>query len=142
MRNLKLTCLTTLVLLLPLGVGAADFDGSQKLLCAPADVAECVTGPACESVTAEDIKLPEFIAIDFTAKRISDGSYGGSKETTAIQNVRKVNGRLILQGAESGRAWSVVIHQSTGKMTAAVAAVSEEDVRVGFVLFGDCTPDP
>jgi hypothetical protein len=41
---------------------------------------------------------------------------------------------MILSGAEGGRGWSVLVHEGTGKMSAAVAGDGE-----GFVIFGQCT---
>ena len=129
-------------LLLPLASGAADFDGSKNLLCTPIDAAECLIGPTCSSVTMEELNLPQFIALDFEAKQLRGRVPAGSEETTAIQNVRKVDGRTILQGAERGRGWSIVINQNSGRMAATVAALSEDDTRVGFVMLGSCTPNP
>jgi len=44
---------------------------------------------------------------------------------------------IVLQGVENGRAYSIAIEESTGRMTAAV-------VRewLGVVVFGQCTPLP
>ncbi len=53
--------------------------------------------------------------------------------TIAVQNVRKADGRTILQGAESGRAWSIVIDQASGDMSAAMVGSG-----TSFVLFGVC----
>ena len=72
--------------------------------------------------------------MDFRAKRLSGRSAEG-EETTVIQNVQSVDGKQILQGAENGRGWSIVIDEQTGDMSAAVA-----DQSAGFVLFGSCTP--
>ncbi len=44
-------------------------------------------------------------------------------------------GNLIMQGGEAGRGWTLVISEETGKMS---ATISED--RVGFVIFGACTP--
>jgi hypothetical protein len=127
--------------LLPLASNAADFDGSKNLLCTTIDAAECLIGPSCASVTPEELNLPQFIFVDFKGRKLSGRTPGGSQETTAIQNIQKVEGRTILQGAERGRGWSIVIHQDSGKMAGSVAALSEDDVRLGVVLLGSCTPD-
>lgn len=44
------------------------------------------------------------------------------------------DGKLILQGMEDGRGWSLVIVEETGKMSAAIAGS-----QVGFVVSGNCT---
>lgn len=122
--------------------GAAEFDGSQKLMCTSIDVAECMIGPSCASVTPEELNLPQFIQVDFKTKKLSGRVAGGSVESTTIQNIQKVNGRTILQGAERGRGWSIVIDQTSGKMAGSVAGIGEDDKRLGVVLLGSCTPDP
>jgi hypothetical protein len=113
---------------------ASDFDGSRKLLCAPSDVMECGAGGDCQRVTLEAMNIPRFIHVDFKKKRLSGETETG-EETTAVQNVQKVDGRTILQGAERGRGWSLVIDQETGHMSGAIAG---DDI--GFVLLGACTP--
>ena len=42
--------------------------------------------------------------------------------------------RLLLQGSDAGRAWSVVIGQKTGALTAAIV-----DHDGGFLISGACT---
>jgi hypothetical protein len=120
---------------------AADFDGSRPLLCAPFDVAECLIGPECAPVTLEDANVPNFIKVDFKGKKLSGRMPSGENETTAIQNVRSVQGETVLQGAETGRAWSIVIDQDTGQMMASVTGFTPEEKRLGFILFGACTAD-
>ena len=46
-----------------------------------------------------------------------------------------LNGRLILQGTQNGKGWSMVITEATGNMT-----VTASNDKVGFVVFGACTP--
>ncbi|MEE8415372.1 MAG: hypothetical protein V3S05_03795, partial [Desulfobacterales bacterium] len=59
----------------------------------------------------------------------------GSIRTTKIRNLERLDNRLILQGIQSGRAWSMVINVTTGKVT-----LSASDEQAGFVIFGACTP--
>ena len=113
---------------------ASDFDGSRALLCAPSDVIECGAGGECQRVTLEAMNIPRFIHVNFKKKRLS-GKLETGEETTAVQNVQKVDGRTILQGAERGRGWSLVIDQETGHMSGAIAGDG-----AGFVLLGACTP--
>jgi hypothetical protein len=118
----------------PLGVSlAGDFDGSKKLRCVPTDATECSGAGECKRVTVEEINIPRWIAVDFKKKKLSGTDSDGEDETTAIENVRVDDGQTILQGAENGRAWSMVIDQMTGDMTAAIAGD-----ETGFVLFGVC----
>jgi uncharacterized membrane protein len=130
----KCAALVVVLLVAPLGVSlAGDFDGSKKLRCVPTDAAECSGAGECKRVTVEEINIPRWIAVDFKKKKLSGTDSDGEDETTAIENVRVDEGQTILQGAENGRAWSMVIDQMTGDMTAAIAGD-----ETGFVLFGVC----
>ena len=113
---------------------AGDFDGSKKLLCAPSDIYECAPASDCQRITPEMANLPRFIQVNVKKKRMSGTIGSGEKVTTGIQNVEKKDGKLTLQGAENARAWSVVIDQETGRMSASAS----NDVT-GFILFGGCT---
>ena len=113
---------------------AGDFDGSKKLLCAPSDIYECGPASDCQRVTAETANIPRFIRVNVKKKQLSGTVGSGDEVTTGIQNVEKKDGKLTLQGAENARAWSVVIDQETGLMSA-----SASDEITGFILFGGCT---
>ena len=123
------------ILLLPAQVMSAGFDGSAPLLCAVVDVLECSTEGICERGSAESVNIPQFVKIDFKGKRITEAVETEQKKSTAIKNLEHMDGKLIMQGAENGRAWSIIISEETGKMSVAVT----ED-RFGFVIFGACTP--
>ena len=130
----KYAGLVVALLVTPLGVSlATDFDGSEKLRCVPTDATECSGAGECKRIMVEEINIPRWITVDFKKKKLSGTDSDGEQETTAIENVRAADGQTILQGAENGRAWSMVIDQMTGDMTAAIAGD-----ETGFVLFGVC----
>ena len=67
--------------------GAADFDGSHKLLCAPTDAVQCEGAGECERAEVEDLNIPKFLTIDFKGKKLTGTVEGGaSEEATEIQN--------------------------------------------------------
>jgi hypothetical protein len=142
MNKIKIFGLTTaLIGLIAFPAVAGDFDGSKPLICAVMDVVECQPGGKCERVTAEDVGLPHFLRINFKEKKISGTGLDGSKSSTAIENSEKIDGKIIIQGAEDGiegvrdgLGWSLAIAQDSGK---AVLTASGDDV--GFVIFGACT---
>lgn len=120
---------------------AGDFDGSKPLICALMDLVECQPGGKCESKTAEELDLPQFFRINFEEKKISSTQSGGSERGTTIERLEKVDGKLIIQGAEDGIedvrdgvGWSLAIAEETGKLV--LTASGDE---VGFVVFGACT---
>ena len=62
---------------------------------------------------------------------------GHSEETgrlSPIHRVEHVDGSLIVQGGQTGRAWSLTIAEDTGKLLATISAEG-----AGFVIFGACT---
>lgn len=115
-----------------LGCSAAAWAaGSQNLLCAPTDVAECDHAARCERVSASEVDLPPFVRIELGKKRLV--SVTAPERVTAIENVREHDGLTILQGAENGRAWSLVVDQASGRLTGSVT-----DGEGAFALFGAC----
>ena len=118
---------TTMVLAGLLLAGSAYADpltGVNKFVCATAQVQICLEGDTCYSTSAWEIGVPDFVVIDLKKSLIS------TKFTTVVKD----EGTIVLQGMEGGRAFSLVIDEATGFLTAAVA-------RDGFVVsvFGACT---
>ena len=136
MRKFKLIGLLLLtVCILPFSALAADFDGSKPLLCAVIETFECGPSSQCQRGTAESIDIPQFLKINFKEKMISSTPESGPVRTTKIQNMERIDGKLILQGVQNGKAWSMVISEATGKVT-----LSASDDQAGFLVFGACTP--
>jgi hypothetical protein len=122
-----------LFLLLPPAVAAADFDGSQPLICALKDNFEC--GPdGCERVTSEAINLPQFLRLNFKEKQITTIREGAQVRTTRIENADSRNGKMFLRGLENDLVWSLVIADDSGRMILTIAGD-----EAGFVIFGACT---
>lgn len=120
---------------------AASFDGSAPLLCVPITVIECDAGAACETLTIEEVDLPQFVVIDFKEKLIKPTQDTGMTNTSKIASLSDIDGKLILQGAEDGRkdekdgtGWTISIEQETGKLVMAAAGD-----QVAFVIHGACT---
>jgi hypothetical protein len=115
---------------------AGVFDGSKDLVCATLEIAECDFNSGCERKTYAEADFPAFVDVEFGSKLIVAVVGGERGRTTAIEGVKSKDGKTILQGAENGRAWSMVINQASGDMTATIA-----DVGATFSIFGACTPD-
>ena len=128
--------------LTPYAAVAGDFDGSQPLLCASMDIIECDAGGECFRVTAESISAPQFLRVDFKKKKIRAAGPSQDERTTMIERMERVDGKLILQGAEDGiegvrdgLGWSLAIAEETGKLV-----LTGSGDEVAFVVFGACTP--
>jgi hypothetical protein len=122
------------IFLVPMQLAAAQFDRSVPLLCAVIQVIECEADGECFPVTAEIANIPRFLKINFKKKTISATEESGRKDVTQIKNFERINGKMILQGTEGGRGWTMVISEETGEMSATVS-----DDQAGFVVFGEST---
>src|ERR1044072_8511572 len=81
---------------------AADFDGSNPLICATIDAMDCVPGQDCTKGRAGDLGAPAFLRIDFTKKTI-----GGTKRTTPILSMDTSGKQILFQGKELEYGWTV-----------------------------------
>jgi hypothetical protein len=109
---------------------AADFDGSQPLLCATIDAHDCDAGEICLRALPAELGAPQFVRIDFAKKTVT-----GPQRTTPIRFMETGQSQILLQGTELGFAWTIVLDRMDGAM--AVTLVNREDT---LVLFGACTP--
>jgi hypothetical protein len=121
---------------------AGDFDGSKELMCACIRVIECGPDGNCVQVSAEEIGIPQFLKINFEQKTISAPQWGENQTPSRIENLERIDGKLILEGAEDGykevrdgTGWSIAISEETGKMV-----LTESGDQVAFVVFGACIP--
>ena len=115
---------------------ASDFDGSRNLLCAPTDAMQCEGAGECNRKEVELLNMAKFLYVDFKAKTLKGTVEGAtSGETSSIRTVQKLDGGTLIQGAERGRGWSLIVDKGTGDMTLAIAG---DDIA--FVLFGVCQP--
>lgn len=120
---------------------AGDFDGSKPLLCTAITVNECVESEGCKAVAPEEVNLPRHLWLDPAKKSIQDRKSGEGRKS-AIESVKRIDGKLILQGAEDGRpdvrdgfGWTIAIMEDTGRMV-----LTASGDLVGNVAFGVCTP--
>lgn len=116
---------------------ADDLSGADKVLCSAGRVTVCCEDGACEEGTAADLNIPQFLEFDLVQKRVSTTKSSGLNRATGIDNVKRADGKIVLQGFENGRAFSFVISEKTGELAAAVAAPF-----CGITAFGACTPMP
>ncbi len=133
-KTKKAILLTLFIFFMPLTSTAGDFDGSKPLICAVMEDFDCIPGDECLSGTAESMNIPQFLKIDFKEKVITGKGGDGKVRSTTVKNMERVDGKMILQGIQNGKAWSMVITEATGKMT-----ITAADDQVGFVVFGACT---
>ena len=135
MRSLKiLGVVSALVVLAPQLAVADDVHGTDKMICASVEATVCSLD-GCESGTPWLWDIPQFVEVDLKAKRLSTTVASGENRATPIKSLERKDGLIFIQGVENGRAFSFVITESTGVLSAAVA---REEITVS--VFGACTP--
>jgi hypothetical protein len=116
----------------PGGAAAAGaYDGSTPLLCVPITINECGPDGECKRVTADSVNLPQFLKVDVKAQKVHSEE---TQRVSPFERVQHLNGRMIIQGGQDGRGWTMTISEETGRMSATISSDGE-----GFVVFGVCT---
>ena len=134
------THLIALVIALALPGGevlADDLTGAGRFLCAAVQATRCLEGGECATDLPWSLNVPDFIEVDLDAKRLSTTAASGENRATAIGYLIREDGRIVVQGFEMGRAFSLVITESSGRLAAAIAAEGR-----AVAVFGSCTPLP
>ena len=135
MKRIQGTVLALLLVSAPLL--ADDLTGAERFLCTSTQVTICAAEGDCEIAPPWELDVPQFIVVDLVDKKLSTTQASGENRSTPIKNMEREGGLIFLQGVESGRAFSFVIAEDTGWLSAAVA-------RDGLAVsvFGACTPTP
>ena len=135
-RNLSWIC-WCLAFLPAVPLAADDLGGRDAFLCAVLEVSRCAPEEGCARVELADLNIPDFVEIDLAAKLIRTTEASGENRSTPILGVTRQERTVFLQGVEKGRAWSFVLDEESGRLTAAVA---REELSVN--AFATCTPLP
>ena len=114
---------------------ADDITGADRVLCTAVQATVCDTSGECEIGSPWLWNIPQFIVVDFKEKTFGTTKASGENRVTPIKNIQRADGLIFLQGVEAGRAFSFVIEEETGDLSAAVA---RNGVTVS--VFGACTP--
>jgi len=137
-------CLVRTMFALPLliasiatGAAADDVRGADVLLCSVSDVTSCGMYGDCFVGEPDDWNIPRFVEVDLQGKRLRTTKASGQDRSTAIKHMERIEGTIFLQGIENGRAFSLVIVEETGELSAAVVRPG-----IGVSAFGACTPWP
>ena len=96
-------------------------------------LSECTADGKCQrSAPQAGNNLPTFMRVDVKGRVLRADDDSGRK--TEIKGSSVVDGQLMLQGIENGKAWNTVIKSDTGRWGGSVV---EDDGS--FALFGACT---
>jgi len=113
---------------------AENLEGVDEMICAAGQAQICLETGDCYAIPPLDLDIPEFVLINTAKRTISTTKASGENRASAFTMFDRAAGLITMQGAEGGRAFSFVIHEATGRLTAAIA-------RDGLTVtvFGACT---
>ena len=136
MRNRwTMVIIATVFALAPPMAFSDDISGVDRILCSSIEATVCTFEGGCEIGTPSLWGIPQFLEIDLKKKQVSTTAASGENRMTPATSLRREDGLIFLQGVENGRAFSLVINENTGVLSAAVA---REGITVS--VFGACTP--
>ncbi len=114
---------------------ADSLAGAERFVCSAIDASLCSAEGECASSLAWDLEIPQFLLVDLPAKTLSTTEASDENRITPILTQLREDGHIFLQGVEMGRAFSIVLEESSGRASIAIAM---DGLTVG--VFGACTP--
>ena len=129
--------LVFLALALPGAAAADDLTGKEALLCTAVQATLCTDASDCIIENPCDLNIPQFLEVNLKDKTVATTKASGENRATPIRTLLREDGLIVLQGVEAGRAFSFVIAEKTGMLSAAVARDGKT-----VSVFGACTPMP
>jgi hypothetical protein len=118
-------------------VAAERVSGADRLLCAAQQVTVCTPFAECSTGPSVDVDLPDFVVVDIAAKTLSTTAANERPRASPVRYLEREDGHIFLQGLENQRAFSIVVVEETGELS---AAVSTTDLNIS--VYGVCTPLP
>ncbi len=116
-------------------LGADDLTGADRFLCSAVQATQCKVNGECESGPPWNWQFPQFLEISFKEGVLQTTAASGENRSTPILSKERTEGRIVLQGMQLGRAFSMVIGEQSGHAAVAIAA---EGMTV--TVFAACTP--
>ena len=131
---MKALALVAILLVSPsVSDAGSPYDGAIPMKCAIKTTFMCNSADLCVRGTAESINFPPALDVDLGTRRISGFADG---RTARITSSGHGAGQLMIHGEEVetlGRAWSVAISETSGRMWGAMLAPAG-----AVLLFGTC----
>jgi hypothetical protein len=131
---MKKLLITILGMALSGAVTAEDVSDVTRMVCASGQAQICLETGDCYSAMPWELSVPDFVIIDTKKGTISTTKASGLSRSTEFTKTERKDGLIHLQGVEGGRAFSFVIHEQTGRLTAAIARDG-----LSVTVFGACT---
>ena len=115
-------------------VQADNVADSDRILCSVSTIMLCVEDGECFPLSPLDLDVPQFMVIDLKKKTITTTEASIDNRVSKVANLVRENGRTFLQGLEFNRAYSILIEDDIGQLT---ASISRDGITVS--VFGACT---
>ncbi len=109
--------------------------GADRFLCSALQATVCLADGDCAIVAPADLNIPQFIEVDAKAKSLATTAASGENRKTTAASVNRTDERLVMQGYENGRAFSLLVREATGQ--ASFASVADDR---SVIVFAACTP--
>jgi len=116
-------------------VAADDVTGEVEILCSTLRVKECFADGGCVEGPPDTWNIPRFTRINLDDKTLTTTQASGESRTTPIEYFEREGQQIALEGAEDGKAFSILLAADTG--FASIAIALQGSVLAGFA---DCTP--
>jgi hypothetical protein len=117
------------------GLAASDdLTGSDRWLCSSIEVTICEFEGDCNMGPPWLWNVPQFIEVDLKNEKIATTKASRENRETPILKIERSEGFVFLQGIENGRAFSLVVEEKTGIISAAIART-----KLTVSVFGACT---
>lgn len=130
-RSLAVICTT----LISADAFADNLTGADRFLCSALQATVCLADGECALVAPADLNIPQFIEVDTRAKTLATTAASGENRRTTASTVNRTDERLVMQGYENGRAFSLLVREPTGR--ASFASVADDR---SVIVFAACTP--
>ena len=121
-------------LLLVPSLFAENVQESERVVCSTSTAVLCVETGDCFGVLPHEIDLPQFIVVDAKKRTVSTTKFSSRPRTTEVKHFTREDGRILMQGIERGRAYSLSIEEDLGMLTGVMAKDG-----VTLSVFGACT---
>jgi hypothetical protein len=120
----------------PLLMAAALPSDGEQYVCSLTKAVECDSNLNC-GPPAPQLPPPTFLHVDLDNNRITLLAPAERRgETTQIRAMERDGERLILNGIEAGRSWSMILSESDGSTT-----ITVNFGDAAYVVFGQCIPE-
>jgi len=113
---------------------AENIEGADEIICASGDTKLCLETGECYEAAPYQLSVPDFVIVDIKKKTLKTTKANPDDRVTDVSLVESEDGTLVLQGIENQRAFSIIIDELTGRMT---ASITRDGLTVA--VFGACT---